>query len=221
MLQRPKMQPDAGAGASARTAPLPDVELVELAKGGRTDAYAELVNRYQDRVFNCCWRIVGHLEDARDLTQETFLKAFLSLSSFRAESGFYTWVFRVAVNLSLSHRRSAKRRRETSYDTNSDGTGTQAEPLARQLGRRLSVEPPEPVEEAEVMSQVVKALNTLDDDFRAVVVLRDVEGFDYDEIGKILEIPPGTVKSRLHRARAELRKALLPHVSESQSKRKK
>ncbi|MDO8631840.1 MAG: sigma-70 family RNA polymerase sigma factor, partial [Phycisphaerales bacterium] len=107
MPERPKP----GNAANDGHAPgCDDRELVRRVKSGQTEAYGELVRRYQDRVFNTCWRICGHLEDARDLTQEAFLKAFESLDAFRQESGFYTWIFRVAVNLSLSHRRSAGRR---------------------------------------------------------------------------------------------------------------
>ena len=100
---------------------LEDVQLIEKVKAGQTEAYGELVRKYQDRVFNTCWRICGHLEDARDLTQEAFLKTFDNLASFRHQSGFYTWVYRVAVNLAISHRRSAKRRQTVSLDQGAQG----------------------------------------------------------------------------------------------------
>ena len=84
-----------------------DLELINKIRTGQTEAYGDLVRKYEDRVFNTCWRICGHLEDARDVTQEAFLKAYEGLSGFRRDSGFYTWIFRIAVNLALTKRRDA------------------------------------------------------------------------------------------------------------------
>ena len=198
------------------------MELVERVKQGQTEAYGELVRRYQDRVFNACWRICGHLEDARDLTQEAFLKAFEGLGNFRQQSGFYTWIFRVAVNLSLSHRRNLHRRRTVSLDAAS--AGTLAEELVKRESPRAAVrdesddDPTRGLGEAELHAAVAGALQTLDDDHRAVIVLRDIEGFDYQEIATILQIPPGTVKSRLFRARIALQKAIAPAISREDAK---
>jgi RNA polymerase sigma-70 factor (ECF subfamily) len=182
-----------------------DAELIERVANGQAEAFADLVHRYQDRLFNTCWRICGHLEDARDLTQEAFLKAYENLATFRYQSSFYTWIYRVAVNLALSHRRSAGRRKMPSIDQ-LNGKGTQAEGLARRTGKD---DPPDE-SQPDLQAAVVHALQALDDEHRAVVVLRDIEGFDYSEIGAILDIPPGTVKSRLHRARMALRDAIAP-----------
>jgi RNA polymerase sigma-70 factor (ECF subfamily) len=184
--------------------PLPDLELVQKVKIGDSEAFAELVARYQDRVFNTCWRICGNLEDARDLTQEAFLKVFDSLGSFRQESGFYTWLYRIAVNLALSLRRKSHRRRERPLEDVLEQEGTQAESLNRRLGRSASATEPD----ADQKALVARGLNLLEDDFRAVIVLRDLEGLDYHEIAGILEIPAGTVRSRLHRARTALREFL-------------
>ncbi len=186
-----------------------DADLVRRVKRGETEAFGDLVRRYQDRVFNTCWRICGHLEDARDLTQDAFLKALESLGGFREESGFYTWVFRVAVNLSLSHRRTAGRRRTLSLGDAGAAGGTQAEELARQARQPHDGDAARGGTTVESQGRVVQALQALDDEHRAVIVLRDIEGFDYENIGAILEIPPGTVKSRLHRARMALRDSLL------------
>jgi len=191
-----------------------DGVLVERVLAGRTEFYGELVRRYQDRVFNTCWRISGHLEDARDLTQEAFLKAFEGLRTFRRQSGFYTWVFRVAVNLALSHRRTEKRRRTSTFDPTSAVAGSQAEELGRRVHGSSDDQPGVAADQAELQGCVVRALQALDDEHRAVVVLRDIEGFDYHEIGAVLGIPPGTVKSRLHRARSALRDAILPSMAE-------
>ncbi len=179
-------------------------------KGGRSEAYGELVRKYQDRVFNTCWRICGNLEDARDLTQEAFLKAFENLADFRERSGFYTWIFRVAVNLALSDRRKAARRRTVSLDADSGAVGTQAEALAKQAGHSSYDDPARSASESELHGCVARALQALDDDHRAVIVLRDLEGLDYRKIANILEIRLGTVKSRLHRARMAVYQTIEP-----------
>jgi len=210
LLERPNPRKGDVCGRSSELAQVGDGELVERDQRGQPEAYGELVRRYQDRVFNACWRICGHLEDARDLTQEAFLKAFEGLGAFRQQSGFYTWIFRVAVNLSLSHRRNVHRRRTVSLDANPTGAGTQAEELVKRVRNDSDDDPTRAPGEAELHGAVARALHALDDDHRAVVVLRDIEGFDYQEIAAILQIPPGTVKSRLFRARMALQQAIDP-----------
>ena len=197
-------------GSTSRPASWEDAALIAKIQEGQTEVYGTLVRKYQDRVFNTCWRICGHLEDARDLTQEAFLKGFEHLSDFRGQSGFYTWIYRVAVNLALSHRRTASRRRNVSLDNVSGLVGTQAEALAE---HKTSDDPAKTASDREMHGCVAKALQALDDDYRAVVVLRDIEGFDYQEISEILEIPPGTVKSRLHRARSAIGETLRSKVA--------
>ena len=190
-----------------------DALLVEQVQAGRTEAYAELVRKHADAVFNTCWRVCGNLEDARDLTQEAFLRAFEGIGQFRRRSAFKTWIFRVAVNLALSHRRKKRGRQMLSLDqpaTGSAATGTQAERLAQRIADERQIEPHAEVSGAELQGKVLRALQGLEEDQRAVVVLRDIEGFDYQQIAEILEVPPGTVKSRLHRARMALREALAP-----------
>lgn len=208
MAGRPNSKEQVRSERKLRPIPLEDAELIERIRQGQTAAYDELVRKYQDRVFNACWRICGHLEDARDLTQEAFLKAYEGLAGFRQESGFYTWIFRVAVNLALSHRRKTQRRREVSLEQGSRVVGSQVEGLAKQVSDRLQDDPAHAASEAELQGRVVRALQGLDDEHRTVIVLRDVEGFGYGEIGEILQIPPGTVKSRLHRARMALGEAV-------------
>jgi RNA polymerase sigma-70 factor (ECF subfamily) len=196
------------AESGLRPVSLEDAELIEQVRAGRTEAYAALVCKYQDRVFNTCWRICGHLEDARDLTQDAFLKAYESLGEFRHESGFYTWIFRVAVNLALSHRRKAARRRMISLDQPNANSATQANELAKRVGQASEGDPSEILGETELHGRVVRALHELDEEHRAVVILRDIEGFDYQAIAEVLGIATGTVKSRLHRARLALAEAV-------------
>lgn len=182
----------------------PDEELVAQARAGDAPAAAALIERYQDRVYNICYRMCGHEADAADLTQATFLKALESLPSFELRSSFYTWLFRIAVNAALSHRRSSRRRPMNSLD-GTVGADRPVEPPA-------APDAPSPLrrlELAELHERVAAALARLAEEFRAPVVLRDMEELDYHEIAEILAVPVGTVKSRIHRGRMMLRELLV------------
>jgi len=196
--------------APARTIHFEDEVLVRQVQAGDLQAYTRLVSRYQDKVFNTCSRICGNLDDAADITQDALLKALESIGSFRSASGFYTWVFRIAVNLALTHRRKVARHRERSID----GTDTPCQATLRQLEDRAPHDPSDHAGAAEMKGYVTQALRELDDEFRAAVVLRDIEGFNYDEIAEILSVPKGTVKSRIARGRRALREALAPYFGE-------
>lgn len=209
MAERPIPKEPPVEPVSTRPVPLEDLELVEKVRMGDSAAYAVLVRKYQDRVYNTCWRISGNVEDARDLTQDAFLKAYERIGEFRQLSGFYTWVFRIAVNLALSQRRSVARKRTTSLDAMTEASGSQAESLIAR-SKHAANHADQHAIEAEMQAHVARALQTLDEEHRAVVVLRDMEGLDYAEIAGILDVPAGTVKSRLHRARMAIRQAILP-----------
>lgn len=186
-----------------------DADLVLRVQNGETEAYGTLVRRYQDRVYNTCWRVCGNLEEARDLTQQAFLNGLERIAGFKREAGFYTWIFRIAVNLSLTHRRRAKTRRTTSLDGAAVDAQNQADPLTRLRKEAQTQDPIDSAARKELQRAAAEGLASLDETQRAIIVLRDIEGFDYDDISAILEVPRGTVKSRLHRARAALRDALV------------
>lgn len=208
-VQHRPMDSEASHGdRPARPISLEDFELVEKVKSGQTEAFSDLVRKYQDRVFNVCWRVCGNLEDARDLTQDTFLKVFERIAGFRGESGFYTWLYRIAVNLALTLRRKGTGRRTLSLDQPEGTLGTQAERLVARA--REGGDSAQEVAEADMQARLVRALQAMDDEPRAVIVLRDIEGLNYEEIAAILEVPVGTIKSRLFRARIMLRDAMLP-----------
>lgn len=213
MAERPKpLEPEDPAGR-LKAVSFEDAHLVEQVQAGRVEAYGELVRKYQDRVFNACWRICGNLEDARDLTQDAFIKGLEGIASFRQQSGFYTWIFRVAVNLTLSHRRKRKRRKTVSLDQAVGSGGSQAQELVRRVQDHDARDPQHETSEAELQAATLNALQQLEHDHRAMIVLRDIEGLDYAEIAEVLEVPAGTVKSRLYRARMRLRelvKTVLP-----------
>jgi RNA polymerase sigma-70 factor (ECF subfamily) len=183
---------------------LSDAELVQRAQRGVPAAFAELVSRYQDRVFNTCYRMCHNHADAADLTQSTFLKALEALPGFRGRSSFFTWLFRIAVNLTLSHRRAQRRRPPWSLSRPA-GDGQAPEALiATDQGREVS----RPAEQRELRQRIEWALAQLDEEFRAAVVLKDIEDMDYASIAEIFDVPVGTVKSRIHRGRLMLRALL-------------
>ena len=172
------------------------------ARSGNAAAFGELVVRYQDRVFNAAWRICRNEDDAADVTQEAFLKAYESLDSFGGRSGFYTWLFRIAVNAAISRQRRRKRHATVSLDGHDDGNGRGPLAVASVSGSG------DPTPGPETRQRVARALDELDPEHRAIVVLKDIEAFNYQQIGDILDLPQGTVKSRLHRARTMLRTKL-------------
>jgi len=183
-----------------------ELQCIERARAGDAKAFGLLVERYQDRVFNVCVRILADRAAAEDLTQEAFVKAFTSITGFDGRAAFFTWLYRIAVNLCLSARRRPTRP-TVSLDAESDGR------YAATGAARLAGDGPSPDVQAarrEEHGLVLAALAELDEEHRAVVVLRDIESLDYGEIAEILQVPTGTVKSRLHRARMALRERLGP-----------
>lgn len=183
-----------------------EAALIQRCREGDLAAYGPLVREYQDRVYNLCLRMCGHRAEAEDLAQEAFVRAMESIGRFDGRARFYTWLFRIAVNVVISARRKSRRSTTFSIDGHDEDAQSSASP-------RLAsdVEPPdESAEKREKKEFVLEALASLDEEYRCVITLRDVESFGYDEIAEILEVPIGTVKSRLHRARLALRKKLMP-----------
>jgi RNA polymerase sigma-70 factor (ECF subfamily) len=174
--------------------------LIEASRAGRTDAFGLLVRRYQDRLFPTLLRLTGSAEDASDLLQDAFLRAYEKLGRFEGESSFYTWLYRIAVNLALSERRRRRPRLRSVDSHDRDAREPAADPC--------DCDPSLPLERAEREKRVQQALDALAPEHRAVVVLKEYDGLRYDEIAAVLAIPVGTVRSRLHRARCELRERL-------------
>jgi RNA polymerase sigma-70 factor (ECF subfamily) len=180
----------------------PDQELIERARKGDGRAFDELVGRHERRVFAIALRICRHREDALDVTQDVFVTALRSLGSFRGDAQLSTWLHRVAVNASLDVVRRRSRRESSS--------------LEEMVEQPSAAEGPESSAiDAVRASEVHKALGRLAPDHRALIVLHDLQGQDYAECAAALEIPVGTVKSRLHRARLQLARAL-GHLRESE-----
>jgi RNA polymerase sigma-70 factor, ECF subfamily len=191
-----------------------DAELLGLARSGDRAAYGQIVVRYQDRLYNGLLRMVGDGEEARELTQETFTRGLSNISSFRGESSAYTWLFRIAMNLAISALRQSSRRRVFSLDDSSGGDHDDGDGQASRLRDRLTAQPADILESREQHEQVLAALGRLDPEHRAVLVMRDIEGFDYQQMAEVLVLPLGTLKSRLFRARLALREELKSYMKE-------
>jgi RNA polymerase sigma-70 factor (ECF subfamily) len=185
------------------TRSLDDHKLVEACRAGQTEAFGALVQRYQERLYQTLVHVSGSAEDARDVLQDTFLRAYEKLDQFQGDSSFYTWVYRIGVNLALSgHRR--RRSRPTCRGIGDHG----ADRALEAVDESADADPTYPLERAEREQIVEAALRQLGPEHRAVVILKDFDGRRYEEIGAILDVPVGTVRSRLHRARCELRERL-------------
>lgn len=201
---------ESSSGAPA-DAPLPDEELVRRVLLGNTEAFDALVVRYQDRVYSLLVRLSGSEEAAEDLAQETFFKAYRALSSFRQGSAFYTWLFRIAANTAFTRRRNEGRRRAhegVSLDAEGSGKGDEDGSLKEQVADRKEESPDANLERQGLRERIQQGLAQLDENDRAVIVLRDIDGLDYDAIAEVMKITRAAVKSRLHRARLELAKKL-------------
>lgn len=186
-----------------------DETLVQQVLAGNSDAFDELVTRYQDRVFNTLVRMCGSPQEAEDLAQETFLKAFRALGSFRQGSKFYTWLFRIAVNTGFSRRRQEVRRKTHEGGRLDAGVAGDDElSLENVIPDRKDTDPAKVLEQNQMRARVREGLNQVDDDYRTILVLRDIEGMDYETIAETLDISIAAVKSRLHRARQELARIL-------------
>ena len=194
-----------GPQAKASTISFEDAALVEQCRRGDMLAFGSLVAKYQDRIFNMVFRMCGRRADAEELAQETFLKALERINQFRGQSQFYTWLFRIAANLTISHRRRGTRVRFQSLAGPQEFETDQGDNLTAAMARKRGQAPDAPALAAETSQRVMEALEELDDEFRLVVVLCDMEGMDYARIAAVLNLPIGTVKSRLHRARCDLK----------------
>lgn len=179
----------------------PDQTLIDGCLGGNTEAFALLVERYQQRLYGSLVHLTGSSELARDVAQDAFVLAFEKLSTFRGQSQFYSWLFRIAMNAAASARRK-HRKMTMSVDSLREATGE--EPVD---ASPYSI-PSQSLETAERQWLVQRALAELSEEFRSVLVLKEIDELKYEEIAEILQIPVGTVRSRIHRARQELRAKL-------------
>ncbi len=182
-----------------------DRQLVERAARGDREAFGALVQRHQDRVFNLSYQVVRNREDALDVAQEAFVKAFASLSSFKGDASFTTWMHRIVVNLAIDCLRRRRRGDATSYDDRV------AVPEEGDVGPAAPENPETTLGARQVRSLLSRGLEALPPTHRAVLVLREIEGLSYEEIARAVGCNLGTVMSRLFYARRKLQKALRLH----------
>ncbi|MDP7163320.1 MAG: sigma-70 family RNA polymerase sigma factor [Phycisphaerae bacterium] len=185
-----------------------DLALVRQFRKGDMEAFSLLVAKYQDRIYNMLLRMVARPADAEELAQEAFLRAMERISQFGGRSKFYTWLFRIATNLAISRQRRRGRIKFHSLDGPEEYDGRGPRALGTAQAARREASPLTAAVTKETNARVAAAIDELDEEFRLVVVLRDIEEMDYAQVAEVMDVPVGTVKSRLHRARRMLRDRL-------------
>jgi len=178
--------------------------LLRKAKAGDVAAFEELVESYQKKLFNLAYRIVGNPEDAADMVQEALIRIFRSIAKFKEQSSFSTWIYRITTNVCLDELRKRKNKKEFSLDQEIHGEDGD---MKRQI-KSDDILPDNAAEREELREIVNSAINSLPEDQRVVISLRDIQGLTYTEISQVLDCPEGTVKSRINRARNALKNVL-------------
>jgi len=182
--------------------------LVRRCISGDAAAWEEIVQRYNRRIYNICYRFAGSVDDAQDLTQDVFIKMYRTLQTYDVERGaFMTWVTTITRNLLVDHFRKTKQDRVTDSIDGAPSEHEDAMPLSEQI-RDTSATPDSRVQSRETSETVHRALQKLSPELRESVILRDLQDMDYKEIAHVLKVPEGTVKSRINRGRAELARLL-------------
>lgn len=181
-----------------------DQQIIDEVLAGKVASFEVLVRKYQDRLFNTLVHVTGDSHEAEEVVQDAMLKAYSKLSTFRGNSQFYTWLYRIAFNVAISKKR--KKKPKVSLDEMQSSVGLDPESQA--------APPTQTVEIEERANQVQNALGKLAEEFRTVLVLREMEDCDYETISSMLDIPVGTVRSRLHRARTMMREILRESIGE-------
>jgi len=184
---------------------LSDDTLVHQCQHGDPEAMTCLIVKYQDRVYNTILKICSNRDDAAELTQDTFVKVLESIGTFRGKSSFYTWLFRVAVNLTLNHCRRRFKLSPVSLDATNENAEKQIQPLASLLADPAPKDPAALAQQKELVERMVDMIAQLPEEYRVILILRDIEQMTYTDIAAVLDIEHGTVKSRLSRARVALR----------------
>ena len=197
-----------GGSAGPPEQPEDDRSLVDRARQGDPEAFAALVRRHQDRAFNLAYQMLRNREDALDISQEAFARAYTSLQSFKGEASFGTWLHRIVVNLAIDGLRRRQRSGSRSFD---DARGVPEEAEADPLG---SDHPGVSLESKQVRALLERGIALLPPAQRAVLVLREVEGMSYEEISRTVGCNLGTVMSRLFYARRKLQQVLKAHLSD-------
>jgi RNA polymerase sigma-70 factor, ECF subfamily len=190
-----------------------DLKYVVLCQKGDTDAFEALVERHQKKMLNIAYRMLGDYDDACDVTQEAFVAAYKSIKKFKVEAKFSTWLYRIVVNHTknrLKQQKSSRRHESVSIDESREAQAG----CASCLPSAVDGQPDEQMMQKEREVKVQVCINKLDDEHKEILVLRDIQGFSYEEICDILKLPDGTVKSRLSRARNALKDCLIKVIGD-------
>jgi RNA polymerase sigma-70 factor, ECF subfamily len=177
-----------------------DAECVRRVQQGDTDSFEILVRRHQRTIFNLVYRLLGDYDEAAEVAQEVFLSAYKSIGQFRGDANFSTWLYRIGLNHASTRRKSLNNTQQRHVSL--DGTEVIADG---------AVDPAKSFEHKEIQQRVQQALNSLDPDDARIILLRDLQDVPYEDVAELLDIPVGTVKSRLHRARQALKANLAPY----------
>lgn len=207
---------EGGAASAAEESKRAEAQLVERARRGDPQAFRALVERYQRRVYSLALGFLKDPDEARDIAQEAFLKVYRHLGTFQGSASFYTWVYRITVNLCIDLRRKAGRGNQVEFDEKVARTevGSPADELSCQ---RLGFDPGRALHNSELRGRITTALQKLSEQHRAVLLLREIDGLSYKEIADVLECPEGTVMSRLFHARRQMQE-LLHEFAETKSR---
>jgi len=198
--------------APAEASPQPDdLTLVRRAQGGDADAYDELVRRYQRQIYGVVYHMTSHHEDANDLTQEAFVKAWQALKSFKGDSSFFTWLYRIAVNRTLNHLKQRKFR-DSKHAMSLNDLDVEAENHPDLVALVSGRTPRRDAALAELKEKLNAAMQRLSENHRVVVTLHDIQGLPHDEIAEILDCNTATVRTRLFYARQQLQGMLSDYL---------
>lgn len=190
-----------------------DLALVEAAQAGDRGAFKELFERYHRRVYAVALGVLKNPQDAHDVVQEAFVKVYRHIEGFQGSSSFYTWLYRITMNLSIDHVRRRKTKRHVDYDDAVGRDESDLEDPANLAPSYAGSDPSRRKDRSELAGRIQAALETLPPYHRQVILLREVEGLSYEEIAKVMKVPKGTIMSRLFHARRKMQAELADYVA--------
>lgn len=199
-------------GVARRAEPDADRERVERVQRGDRTAFKELFDRYHQRAYAVAYGVVKNEQDALDVVQDAFVKVHRHIDNFQGAASFYTWLYRIVTNLAIDHVRRNKKGKDLDYD---DDVGREDEDVAgdgSMLPRMLDGNPSKTVRRSELGRRIQQALEELPEYHRVVILLRELEGLSYEEMAEVLEVPKGTIMSRLFHARRKMQSTLAEYL---------
>jgi len=199
--------------ASEESSKKGDHDLVQRIQAGDSDAFRALFDKYHRRAFAVAMGVVKNEDDALDAVQDAFVKVHKNIHKFQGSSSFYTWLYRIVMNVSIDHVRRTSRRKSLDFDERALHEESEVAGDGALLPRVTNANPGKAALRAELGSAIQAALEELPEHHRAVIVLREIEGMSYEEMAEALQVPKGTIMSRLFHARKKMQVALAPYLS--------